>query len=258
MADQLATVTPDDTSTYFSEEELGKLDMTNIPRHIAFIMDGNRRWARQRDLPPFEGHWEGGKALMRITRAAASLGVQTITAYAFSTENWGRSPEEVKTLMNIFSMYLRQEKDNMIQNGVRLGHIGDLSLFPDEVLTELRTVEKETASCSKINLVLALNYGGRDDITRAAKKAIQNHLQGNLSLDDFTEKTLASYLDTAPWGDPDLLVRTSGEMRISNFLLWQLSYSELYVTETFWPSFDAHKLHDAILAYQSRERRYGG
>ncbi len=247
----------DTENALFSSEELIGYDNFKAPRHVAFVMDGNRRWAQKHTHSPVEGHQEGGKALMRVTHAAALLGVEVVTGYAFSTENWGRSQEEVDALMHIFVDYLKNERETMKAQGVSLRHIGDISTFPEYVLRELMLSEQETCHCSCITLVLALNYGGRDDICRAVRKLVAESADERISANDITEEKLSRYLDTSLWGDPDLLIRTSGEMRISNFLLWQISYAEIYFTDVLWPDFGPHHLLSALKEYQRRERRYG-
>lgn len=243
-------------STY-SEEDLVQIDRDRIPYHIAIIMDGNRRWAKEKNLPPMVGHWKGAETLPGIVRAAADLGVKVLTVYAFSTENWGRSPEEVDALMHLFNHYLLNQKDVMIDEGVRLESIGDISKLPLFVQETLLETKKATAQGSRIDLVLALNYGGRDDIRRAVMAMLEDHQKGNLSSAEISEELISRYLDTAKWPDPDILIRTSGEKRQSNFLLWQLCYSEFYHTDVLWPDFEAQDLLLAVKEYQKRERRLG-
>ena len=238
----------------FSIEELKNLDLLKIPQHIAIIMDGSRRWAKAKGLSPALGHWEGAEVLTDVLRAAAELGVKTLTVYAFSTENWGRPKDEVENLMNIFQLYLERKKEVMIRDGVKLGAIGDLSKLPKKVLDAFHETRSATENCDRINLVLALNYGGRDEIRRAVAKIIEE----KIAPDKITEECISKHLDTSPYGDPELLIRPGGEMRVSNFLLWQLSYSEFYSTEVLWPDFSAKELFKAILAFQTRSRRLGG
>lgn len=237
----------------YSSEDLSCIDPFNIPKHIAIIMDGNRRWAKDQGLPPMMGHWEGAETLSDVLRGASELGVKTLTVFAFSTENWTRPEEEVEDLMNIFELYLMRKKEQMLRDGVKLGAIGDLSRLPEQVLKALEETKKATAHCDKINLVLALNYGGRDEIRRAVIKILEE----NPRPDQITEESIGEHLDTNPYGDPDLLIRTSGEMRVSNFLLWQISYAEIFSTNILWPSFSSQELIKAITAYQSRKRRIG-
>ncbi len=240
-----------------SNGDLVQIDRKRIPHHIAIIMDGNRRWAKERNLPPMVGHWKGAEALPGIVRAAGDLGVKVLTVYAFSTENWGRSPEEIDALMHLFNHYLMNQKDVMIDEGVRLESIGDISKLPLFVQETLLATKQATAQGSHIDLVLALNYGGRDDIRRAIMAMLKDHEKGDLSIAELSEDLISGYLDTAQWPDPDILIRTSGEKRQSNFLLWQLCYSEFYHTDVLWPDFKAQDLLLAIKEYQKRERRLG-
>lgn len=240
-------------STY-TLDELSLLDPSNIPEHIAIIMDGNRRWAKQRGLPPMMGHWEGAETLTNVLKGAADLGVKTLTVYAFSTENWGRPVAEVEGLMDLFELYLMRQKEAMIRDGVRLHAIGDLSRLPQRVLEAFDQTQKATAKCDRINLALALNYGGRDEIRRAVLKIVEE----KLGPDQITEESISKRMDTHRFGDPELLIRTSGEMRVSNFLLWQISYAEIFSTEILWPDFSPKELLQAVLAFQRRSRRLGG
>ena len=240
-----------------AEQEESKLDPQRIPRHIAIIMDGNRRWAKNKGLPSKVGHWNGAEALSKIVENAASLGVKVLTVYAFSTENWKRSDEEVDSLMHLFQMYLIGNKDRMIREGVRLATIGDLRRMPIEVKKTLDDVKRATAGGDNIDLVLAVNYGARDDIRRATMGIVEDCLIGRVNKEDISEALIARYLDTAPWGDPELLIRTSGERRLSNFLLWEISYAEVYVTDVLWPDFNEQELIKAVAEYQKRERRTG-
>jgi undecaprenyl diphosphate synthase len=220
-------------------------------------MDGNRRWAKQKGLPVQVGHWKGAEALTKVVDAAIALGVQVLTVYAFSTENWNRSLDEVSALMHLFKMYLNGQKRKMIDGGVRLSTIGDISRLPQDVRDVLMDIKQATSMGSKLNLVIALNYGARDDIRRAAVVIANACVQGHLNADEITEEVISKHLDTAEWRDPELLIRTSGEMRVSNFLLWQISYAEVYVTEVLWPDFDEQELERALLEYQKREKRAG-
>ncbi len=244
-------------TSIYSNEDLLQIDRNRVPHHIAIIMDGNRRWAKERNLPPMVGHWKGAEALPGIVRAAADLGVKVLTVYAFSTENWGRSPEEIDALMQLFNHYLMSQKDVMINEGVRLESIGDLSKLPLFVQQTLLEGKQATMQGSRIDLVLALNYGGRDDIRRAMLAMFEGLQQGDLSIREVSEDLISGYLDTAQWPDPDILIRTSGEKRQSNFLLWQLCYSEFYHTDVLWPDFEAQDLLLAVKEYQKRERRLG-
>lgn len=235
-----------------------RLDPTRIPEHVAIMMDGNRRWAKSRFLPAVMGHWKGSENVSNIVKTASDLGVKVLTLYSFSTENWSRSPEEISGLMSLICTFLGKEKARMVEEGVRLNTIGDLSPFPDEVKAALHECKQATQQCCKIDLVLALNYGSRNEITRAALAMAEDLASGKLAKKDFTEEALSSYLDTAKWKDPDLLIRTSGETRLSNFLLWQISYAEIYITKTLWPDFSEKDLVEAMIDYQGRHRRLGG
>jgi undecaprenyl diphosphate synthase len=243
-----------DSKAFFSAEDLALLDPRKIPKHVAIIMDGNRRWARQNNLLPMIGHWEGAAVLTQIVKSAAELGIKTITVFAFSTENWARPHPEIDALMKIFELYLVREKENMIRDSVRLDAIGKLSQLPPQVQLALEETKAATKHCDKINLVLALNYGGRDEIRRALAKI----LEMKIAPEELTEELIGKQLDTSPWGDPELLIRTSGELRVSNFLLWQISYAEIYVTNVLWPDFSPQELFAAVLAFQRRGRRLGG
>jgi undecaprenyl diphosphate synthase len=241
----------------YSAEDLTQLDLQRVPHHVAIIMDGNRRWAREKGLAPILGHWKGAETLTRIVRAAADLGIKVLTVYAFSTENWGRCPDEVDDLMQLFHHYLMSQKEAMVEEGVRLDSIGDSSKLPSFVQEVLAETKKATEDRSRIDLVLALNYGGRDDIRRAVVALLKEQQQGALAGKEISESLISSYLDTARWPDPDILIRTSGEKRQSNFLLWQLCYSEFYHTEVLWPDFSSKDLLLAVKEFQKRERRLG-
>lgn len=247
-----------DSKAFFSIEELSLLDPDKVPGHVAIIMDGNRRWAKQKNLLPMIGHWEGADALTQVVRAASELGIKTVTVFAFSTENWARPHPEIDALMKIFELYLVREKESMIRDGVRLNAIGKLAELPSQVQHALEETKAATKQCNKINLVLALNYGGRDEIRRAVVKIFEMNEKNKIAPEDLTEELIGKQLDTSPWGDPDLLIRTSGELRVSNFLLWQISYAEIYVTDVLWPDFSPQELFGAVLAFQRRRRRLGG
>jgi undecaprenyl diphosphate synthase len=229
-----------------------------VPRHVAIIMDGNRRWAKKKGLPTLMGHWHGAEVLTKIVRAANACGVKVLTVYTFSTENWSRSQEEVDMLMDLLRTYLIEQREEMLQEGVKLDAIGDFGKLPASAREIIEETKILTAHCERIELVLAVNYGGRDDIRRAALAIVDDCLNGKLKKEDLSEQVFGSYLDTAPWGDPDLLIRTSGELRLSNFLLWQISYAEVYITEVLWPDFDEKEFSKAISEYKRRERRLGG
>lgn len=242
----------------YRPEDLEKLDLTRLPKHIAIIMDGNRRWAKKRNLPPLMGHWEGVEVLTDVVRAAAELGIETLTVYSFSTENWSRDKIEIETLMNIAEVFLIKKRELMVSEGIRLDAIGDLTRLPPAVQKAFLETRKATEGGDGINLILAMNYGGRDEIRRAVGRILARNDQRKISPEELTEQFIAQFLDTARWGDPDLLIRTSGEYRISNFLLWQISYSEMFVTDVLWPDFNARELLRAVHSYQERHRRLGG
>jgi undecaprenyl diphosphate synthase len=245
-----------------NQEELSDLlkeiDPSRIPQHIAIIMDGNRRWAKKHNVPTLKGHYEGAEALMRVVKDAADLGVKTLTVYAFSTENWTRPLREVKALMSLFKVYLLAKRESMRKEGVQLSAIGDLSKLPKTLRQIFFKTEEMTRHGSKIKLILALNYGSRSEIIRSFAKMLEDYDQKKFSKEDLSESLFASYLDTKDVKDPELLIRTSGEMRISNFLLWQISYAEIHVTDVLWPDFTKYDLLKAIREYQRRERRLGG
>ena len=228
-----------------------------IPRHIAVIMDGNGRWAKQRGLPRIAGHREGVESVRDIVEACGQLGVEYLTLYTFSTENWKRPQEEVSLLMRLLLTALRDETDRLHSNNVRVRTIGEISALPDEVQAELRDAGVKTSENTGLTLMLALSYSGRWDLTEAVKSVARKVAEGQLSPNDITEATVAGHLQTFNAPDPDLLVRTSGELRLSNFLLWQLAYTEMYITPKFWPAFRRPDLYEAITAYQGRERRFG-
>lgn len=230
------------------------LDLERVPRHIAIIMDGNRRWAKQQGMPPMMGHWEGAETLSEILKAASEIGVKTLTVFAFSTENWARPEEEVEDLMNLFELYLLQKKEQLVREGVRLDAIGDLNRLPPKVFDAFMQAKQATKNGDRINFILALNYGGRDEIRRSMVKILNKGIQP----DEITEEMIGAHLDTARFGDPELLIRTSGEMRVSNFLLWQISYAEIFSTDVLWPDFSQKHLYEAVLKFQNRSRRLGG
>lgn len=243
--------------TLFTEEELSLLNPRLIPEHVAIIMDGNRRWAKRESLQPMAGHWRGADALTQIVKAAGELGVKVLTVYAFSTENWKRPSLEVKALLRLLKTYLLRQTRIMVEGGIRFRVIGDVSRFPVDIREVIEQTLLATAECNRLELVVGLNYGARDEIKRAVQAIAADCLSEQLLPEAITEKLISSYLDTAGWKDPDLLIRTSGESRVSNFLLWQISYSEVVLTETLWPDFGPKNLLKAILEYQKREVRKG-
>lgn len=230
----------------------------DVPRHVAIIPDGNRRWAKKQSLKDLmRGHWAGASNLTKIVEAASDMGIKVLTVYSFSTENWQRPKIETNTLFNIFERYLRENRPKMVSEGVRFHTIGDLSPFPDKLKKEIATSREQTANGTTLDLVLAMNYGARDEIKRAMISMGRAVQKGELDPRKICEKMIASHLDTHPFGDPDLLIRTSGELRVSNFLLWQLAYTEMYVTDVLWPDFTSRDLLDAVLDFQKRNRRLG-
>jgi undecaprenyl diphosphate synthase len=229
-----------------------------VPAHLAIIMDGNGRWAKKRSLPRFMGHAEGAKSVRAVTEECARLGIKFLTLYAFSTENWKRPEKEVGFLMGLLDRFLDSETATLMKNNVRLTTIGDLSRLPKKLSGKLGLVKGKTSKNSGLNLVLALNYGSRNEILSAVRKIAQKAAAGLLKPEKITEETVSGNLDTAAMPDPDLMIRTSGEMRISNFLLWQMAYTELYITPVFWPDFRKKELLKALRSFNKRERRYGG
>ncbi|MBQ5776989.1 MAG: isoprenyl transferase [Bacteroidaceae bacterium] len=234
-----------------------KIDLQRVPRHIAIIMDGNGRWAKERNLDRSQGHRKGLDIVHEITNDAADLGVECLTLYAFSTENWNRPQAEVDALMALVVYGIERETPGMIENGVRLSVIGDTSRMPLEVQQRLQKCIEDTAAGTRITLNLALSYSARWEITHAAQQLAQEAAQGIIKPEEIDDKMFASRLTTAQLSDPDLLIRTGGEQRISNFLLWQLSYAEFYFTDEYWPDFNKESLCKAIIDFQNRERRYG-
>ena len=229
-----------------------------IPQHVALILDGNGRWAKKRGLPRTAGHKQGCITVEQTVEDAARLGIRYLTVYAFSTENWKRSAEEVGALMQLFRYYLKRLLKIAKENNVRVKMIGDRTRFDTDIVEGIDRLERETAENTGMTFVIAVNYGGRDEITRAVRRMMADAKAGILSETEVTEATVASYLDTAGIPDPDLLVRTSGEIRLSNYLLWQLAYSEIYITDCLWPDFNREELLAAIAQYNKRERRFGG
>lgn len=233
------------------------LDLNKLPQHIAIIMDGNGRWAHQRNYPRIEGHRRGADRVDEIVTACRDLGVRYLTLYAFSMENWNRPNDEIRSLMRLLKHFLIFKRRKLIKNNVRLVSIGDIERLPKDVQQVLSQTQQETASQDGMILNLALSYGGRDEIVRAINQVFKEKNNGSfrdnfISIEDFSK-----YLDTAGMPEPDLLIRTSGERRVSNFLLWQLAYTEYYFTDTLWPDFSKDKLLQAIREFQGRERRFG-
>ncbi len=231
--------------------------MSEIPQHIAIIMDGNGRWAKQKGILRAKGHEEGGRSVQRVIDLCLEKGVKWLTLYAFSTENWGRSQLEVNALMHLLDKYLVERTPEMMEKNVRLHAIGELHMLPDNCSQRLQSSIEATKDNTALNVVLALSYGSRQEITHAARKLAEQVQAGLLQPQDITPEMLAGQLYTAGMPDPDLLIRTSGEMRISNYLLWQISYSEIFVTDVLWPDFGRQEFEEALAEYARRERRYG-
>ena len=227
------------------------------PRHLAFIMDGNGRWAKQHLLPRATGHLNGVKTVQRVIDLCIEKEIPWVTLYAFSTENWGRSKLEVTALMGMLKKYLQERTPEMMEKGVRLHAIGELYMLPEDCREELAKAIETTKNNPKLNVVLALSYGSRQEITAAARALAEQVKAGTLAPEDITPELLGQHLYTAGMPDPDLLIRTSGEMRISNYLLWQISYAEIHVTDTLWPDFDRADFEEALASFAVRERRYG-
>lgn len=233
-----------------------ELDKNNIPRHIAIIMDGNGRWAKKRGLSRSFGHKEGSRTLKKIVEACYNLGVKYLTVYAFSTENWSRPKEEIDELMKLLLEYLRNAEKELKGKNVRIKVVGEKTHLSDEIIREIERVENNTRNRVGLDFIIALNYGGRVEIVNAVSKIVEDVKAGTIK--EINEEEISTRLYTAGIPDPDLLIRTSGEMRISNFLIWQLAYSEFYFSDVLWPDFKEKQLNEAIIAYQSRERRFGG
>ncbi len=241
-----------------SEQELlALIDKERLPQHIAVIMDGNRRWARQRHMPAVFGHKEGVSAFRRVMETSRTLGIKILTAYAFSAENWQRTSNEVSVLMQLFEYYVKAERDNMMRNGIRFRCIGKVEELPEAVLKGIRETEQLTAANRDMTLNLAVNYGGRDEIVEAARRLAERVERGELKAADIRESDISDSVWTAGQPDPDLLIRTSGELRVSNFLLWQIAYTEFWFGDIYWPDMNASIVYRAILEYQQRERRRG-
>lgn len=229
-----------------------------VPEHVAIILDGNGRWATRRGLPRSMGHAEGCKTLERMVEIASDMGIRYLTVYGFSTENWKRSAEEVGALMNLFRYYMKRIIKIAQRGNVRIRMIGEKSRFAPDIIAGIDEMEASTKDNTGMTFVIAINYGGRDEITRAVRHMMTDAKNGVLAPEDVTEQTVTSYLDTADFPDPDLLIRTSGELRLSNYLIWQCAYTEIYVTDVLWPDFSKEELERAIAAYNKRDRRFGG
>lgn len=240
-------------------EELGWSETeAPVPRHIAIIMDGNGRWAAERGLPRAEGHRQGVDSVRRTVKAALELGVTHLTLFSFSSENWSRPRQEIHDLFGLMRRFVRRDLADLHKNGVRIRVIGTRSGLDDDIMRLIDDAVLLTKDNSALNLTIAFNYGSRDEITRAAARVAEAVAEGTLDVSDITPERFGSYLDTADLPDPDLLIRTSGELRLSNFLLWQLAYSEFVFVDTYWPDFSRETLEAAIAEYQRRTRRFGG
>ncbi|MCE7872509.1 isoprenyl transferase [bacterium CPR1] len=237
---------------------LSQLDLTRLPEHVAVIMDGNRRWAKERRLPVLLGHRAGVKTFRRVMETCREVGIKRLTAYAFSVENWRRSPTEVRVLMQLFEQYTRSEREKLVRTGIRFQTIGRTDLLPEAVQRELRATAEATAHNQAMVLNLALNYGSRDEILEAARQVGREVAAGKLDPESLTEESFSDYLWTAGQQDPDLLIRTSGELRVSNFLLWQMAYTEFWFTPLYWPDLTRQVLLQALVDFQQRDRRFGG
>ena len=236
---------------------IDKINKSRLPKHVAVIMDGNGRWAKQRNLERSEGHVEGVNTVRKITEIASELGIGYLTLYTFSTENWNRPKEEVDALMNLIVVAIERETPDVIKNNVRLTTIGDWGRMPQFARERLQKCMDDTSHCTGLNLILALSYSSRWELTEAFKAVSADVAAGKLAVEDINESAIEKYLNTYNIPDPDLLVRTGGEARISNFLLWQIAYSELYFTDKYWPDFTKEDFIEAVIDYQSRERRFG-
>ena len=229
----------------------------SVPRHVAIILDGNGRWAKAKGLPRTAGHTAGEKNVEVFCEEAYNMGIEYLTLYAFSTENWNRSKEEVTALMNLLNQYLKNCLKTAKKNNMRIRVIGDISRLDPSMQEKICLLEKESASYTGLNLTIAINYGSRDEIVRGIKRMYQDVEEHKLDADAISEDTVSKYLDTADLPDPDLMIRTSGEQRLSNYLLWQLAYAEFYFTPVAWPDFHGEELRKAVEAYENRDRRYG-
>ena len=235
----------------------GNIDLTRLPQHIAIIMDGNGRWARQHGKNRIFGHTSGVNSVRETSEGCAELGVKYLTLYAFSTENWNRPVTEVSALMTLLLKTIKAELKTLLKNDIRLKVIGDLGKLPVGVAKELTDAMKRTEANKRMDLILALNYSGKSEIVRAVKEISAKVQKGEIAIDGISEETVSNNLYTAGIPDPELLIRTSGEMRVSNFMLWQLAYAEYYFTDVLWPDFNKEELYKAIIDFQSRERRFG-
>lgn len=236
---------------------ISQIDPARVPMHIAIIMDGNGRWAKSHSMARSMGHAEGVNTVRTITEAAVEVGVKYLTLYAFSTENWNRPREEVDALMHLIVMAIERETPDLIKNNVKLSMIGDFTRMPQEALDRLRRCMSDTGHCTGLVLNLALSYSARWEITEAARAIARDVASGVLDPESITAETISCHLSTFGMPDPDMLIRTGGDMRVSNFLLWQIAYSEIFVTQTYWPEYSKEDFYRSIIEFQSRERRFG-
>lgn len=242
----------------FSSQDLSQIDFTRVPQHIAIVPDGNRRWAKKHLFTIAMGHETGAENILDIVLGAKALGAKYITFYLFSTENWNRDKFEVNSLMNLYEKFFRERRQDLLDHSIRFHTIGEINRLPKSLQKEIQISKEASAHCSEINLITALNYGSRDELTRAFKKILLDVKEGKIIQESINEQTIRDYLDTAGWPDPELLIRTSGESRVSNYLLWQICYSEIYISDILWPDFKPCHLLEAVKYFQTRDRRLGG
>ncbi|MEG1459052.1 MAG: isoprenyl transferase [Acetivibrio sp.] len=242
----------------YDMEDMEEMKDMKVPKHIALIMDGNGRWAKKRFLPRNAGHAQGSKNVENICKAADALGVEYLTVYALSTENWSRPESEINALLKLLRNYLKDCIETSKKNNMRVRVIGDVSVLEEDMQQQISEVERVSKENTGLNFQVAINYGGRDEIIRASRKIAEDCMENKLKPEEINEKIFESYLDTKGIPEPELLIRTSGEQRLSNYLLWQLAYTEFYFTDVLWPDFNEKELRKAITFYNSRERRFGG
>ncbi|WP_071027369.1 isoprenyl transferase [Peptoniphilus raoultii] len=235
-----------------------EIDLNNLPKHIAIIMDGNGRWAKKRMLPRTYGHSKGSDRVIEIVEASYNLGIKSLSFYAFSTENWKRPQNEINKLMELIVYYVRTQLEKIKNNNIKINVLGDIIPLPELVQDEINSALDETSCNNKMNLNIALNYGGQDEILRACKNIGKDLLDGSINLNDINKNLFENYLYTRGQGPIDLLIRPSGELRVSNFMLWQMSYAEFYFSDILWPDFSKEELYKAIVSFQKRDRRFGG
>jgi len=235
-----------------------KLDLENIPKHVGIIMDGNGRWAKNRNMPRTFGHKEGTKRVIEIVEAAYKINIKSLTLYAFSTENWKRPTDEISKLMDLLAFYIKSQLEKIKKNNVKIKVLGDYTVFPEQIVKLIDGALQETKSNDKMILNIGLNYGGQSEIVRASKNIYKDIISGKINIDDIDTESFKDYLYTSGQDDLDLLIRPSGELRVSNFLLYQLAYSEFYFSNILWPDFHENEFYKAIYDFQQRNRRYGG